>query len=414
VLILEVDVKQRVSVNEFDRLAAYWVMTVVGNPRITVRLWDGNEFYFADGTPVAVMEFRSRSALLNLVLAQSVGFGEGYSNGRIEIHGDIIDFSNEVARAITTRRNQNYYASKLSSLLRAIRSNTLTRSKGNVHHHYDLGNDFYEMWLDERMVYTCAYYDDADASLADAQLAKLDHVCRKLELKPGQDVIEAGCGWGALATHMAEHYGVNVKAYNNSHEQVSYARKKAAARGLNDRVQFIEDDYRTISDQCDVFVSVGMLEHVGLKNFRGLGKLIDKCLKPTGRGLIHSIGRSHPRPPDPWISKRIFPGGHIPSLGEIAAVFEPYKFSILDVENLRLHYARTCAEWLQEFDKVSDEVGSKYSKEFVRAWRLYLAGSSAAFEFGTLQLYQIVFAPHGNNDVPWNRKFLYSPESSGD
>lgn len=413
-LILEVDVKQRVSVNEFDRLAAYWVMTVVGNPRITVRLWDGNEFYFADGTPVAVMEFRSRSALLNLVLAQSVGFGEGYSNGRIEIHGDIIEFSNEVARAITTRRNQNYYASKLSSLLRAIRSNTLTRSKGNVHHHYDLGNDFYEMWLDERMVYTCAYYDDADASLADAQLAKLDHVCRKLELKPGQDVIEAGCGWGALATHMAEHYGVNVKAYNNSHEQVSYARKKAAARGLNDRVQFIEDDYRTISDQCDVFVSVGMLEHVGLKNFRGLGKLIDKCLKPTGRGLIHSIGRSHPRPPDPWISKRIFPGGHIPSLGEIAAVFEPYKFSILDVENLRLHYARTCAEWLQEFDKVSDEVGSKYSKEFVRAWRLYLAGSSAAFEFGTLQLYQIVFAPHGNNDVPWNRKFLYSPESSGD
>jgi len=414
VLILEVDVKQRVSVNEFDRLAAYWVMTVVGNPRITIRLWDGNEFYFADGTPVAVMEFRTRSALLNLVLSQSVGFGEGYSNGRIEIHGDILEFSNEVARAITTRRNQNYYASKLGSLLRAIRSNTLTRSKCNVHHHYDLGNDFYEMWLDERMVYTCAYYDDVDASLADAQLAKLDHVCRKLELKPGQDVIEAGCGWGALATHMAEHYGVNVRAYNNSHEQVSYARKKAAARGLSDRVQFIEDDYRTISDQCDVFVSVGMLEHVGLKNFRGLGKLIDNCLKPTGRGLIHSIGRSHPRPADPWISKRIFPGGHIPSLGEITAVFEPYKFSILDVENLRLHYARTCAEWLQEFDKVSDKVGSKYSKEFVRAWRLYLAGSSAAFEFGTLQLYQIVFAPHGNNDVPWSRKFLYSPESSGD
>ncbi len=411
---MEVDARQQVSVNEFDRMAAYWVMAVVGNPRITVRLWDGNEFYFADGTPVGTMEFRDRSALLNLVLTQSVGFGEGYSKGKIEIHGDILDFSNEIARAITARRNQNYYLGKFRSLLKSLRGNGLTRSKDNVHQHYDLGNDFYEMWLDERMVYTCAYYEHADATLAEAQLAKLDHICRKLELKPGQEVIEAGCGWGALAMHMAEHYGVHVKAYNNSHEQVSYAREKAAARGLSDRAQFIEDDYRTISDQCDVFVSVGMLEHVGLKNFRALGKLIDRSLKPTGRGLIHTIGRSHPRPLDPWISKRIFPGGHIPSLGEIAAVFEPYKFSILDVENLRLHYAKTCAEWLHNFDKVSDKVSDEYSEEFVRAWRLYLAGSSAAFESGTLQLYQVVFAPRGNNNVPWSRKFLYSPESTGD
>ncbi len=395
-------------------MAAYWVMTFVGNPRITVRLWDGNEFYFADGTPVGVMEFRDRSALLNLVLSRSVGFGEGYSNGKIEIHGDILEFSNEIARSISGRRNQNYYVSKLHSVLRAIRGNTLTRSKDNVHHHYDLGNDFYEMWLDERMVYTCAYYEDADATLADAQLAKLDHVCRKLDLKPGQEVIEAGCGWGALAMHMAEHYGVHVKAYNNSSEQVSYARDKAAARGLSDRAQFIEDDYRTISDPCDVFVSVGMLEHVGLKNFHALGRLIHRCLKPTGRGLIHSIGRSHPRPADPWISKRIFPGGHIPSLGEITAVFEPCKFSILDIENLRLHYAKTCAEWLHNFENVSDKVRDNYGEDFVRAWRLYLAGSSASFESGTLQLYQIVFAPHGNNNVPWSREFLYSPESSRD
>ena len=395
-------------------MAAYWVMAFAGNPRITVRLWDGNEFYFADGTPVGIMEFRDRSALLNLALTQSVGFGEGYSKGKIEVHGDILEFSNEVCRSITACRNQNYYYSKFRSLLRAMRGNTLTRSKDNVNRHYDLGNDFYKMWLDEQMVYTCAYYENVDATLAEAQVAKLDHVSRKLELKPGQEVIEAGCGWGALAMHMAEHYGVNVKAYNNSHEQVSYARERAAARGLRDRVQFIEDDYRTISDQCDVFVSVGMLEHVGLKNFHGLGKLIDRCLKPTGRGLIHSIGRSHPRPTDAWIGKRIFPGGHIPSLGEITAVFEPYKFSILDVENLRLHYAKTCAEWLHNFDKVSDEVRDKYSEEFVRAWRLYLAGSSASFESGTLQLYQVVFAPRGNNNVPWSRKFLYSPKPSGD
>ena len=409
---MEVDVKQPVSVNEFDRMAAYWVMTLVGNPRITVRLWDGNEFYFADGTPVGVMEFHDRKALLNLAFSQSIGFGDGYSDGKIEIHADILDFLREIARAISSRPNQNYYVSKFLSVLRAVRGNTLSRSRNNVHHHYDLGNDFYKLWLDERLVYTCAYYEDSSATLAEAQVAKLDHVCRKLELQPGQDVIEAGCGWGALAMHMAEHYGVNVKAYNNSHEQVSLARERAAARGLATQVEFVEADYRTISEKCDVFVSVGMLEHVGLKNFHGLGKIIDSCLKPTGRGLIHSIGRSHPKPTDAWISKRIFPGGHIPSLGEITAVFEPHKFSILDVENLRLHYAKTCAEWLHNFDAVSDEVSEMYSEEFVRAWRLYLAGSSTAFESGTLQLYQVVFAPHGNNNVPWNRKFQYAPESA--
>jgi cyclopropane-fatty-acyl-phospholipid synthase len=414
VLILEVDAKQPISVNEFDRLATQWIMTVVGNPRIAIRLWDGNEFYFADGTPVGVMEFRERSVLTDLLVSQSVGFGEGYSKGKIEIHGDIVEFLREVSRAFVRRRNRSYYFAKFRSHLRAIRRNTLARSRDNVHHHYDLGNDFYRMWLDERMVYTCAYYERPDATLAEAQVAKLDHVCRKLDLKPGQKVIEAGCGWGALAMHMVEHYGVNVKAYNNSHEQVSYAREQAAARDLSDRVEFIEDDYRTISSRCDVFVSIGMLEHVGLSNFRALGSIVDRCLKPTGRGLIHSIGRSHPRPPDPWISKRIFPGGYIPSLGEMTSIFEPYKFSILDVENLRLHYARTCNEWLQNFENVSGEFGDKYSEEFVRAWRLYLAGSSAAFQSGTLQLYQVVFAPRGNNDVPWSRNYIYSADAAED
>ncbi|MFQ5981885.1 MAG: class I SAM-dependent methyltransferase, partial [Woeseiaceae bacterium] len=270
---MEVDAKQPVPVNEFDRLAAQWVMAFLGKPRIALRLWDGNELYFAEGTAVGVIEFRDRRALLDVLLHQSVGFGEGYARGRIEVDGDLLELVNETARAVSDRRHSSYYRDKLRSLLKSIRGNTLARSQDNVHHHYDLGNDFYEMWLDERMVYTCAYYEHAQATLAEAQVAKLDHVCRKLELKPGQAVIEAGCGWGALAMHMAEHYGVTVKAYNNSHEQVAYARKLAADRGLGERVEFIEDDYRTISDQCDVFVSVGMLEHVGRKNYHTLGKL---------------------------------------------------------------------------------------------------------------------------------------------
>ena len=394
-------------------MVANWICAFVGYPRIAIRLWNGTEYYFGEGTLVGTMEFHTRAALLDLVFSPRIGFGEGYSKGTIDIHGDILEIFNEFAWAFARRGDRSYYLGKLQSLLGAIRGNSLTRSRDNVHHHYDLGNEFYKMWLDEHMVYTCAYYEQPDLTLAEAQLAKLDHVCRKLQLKPGQGVIEAGCGWGALSLHMAEHYGVNVKAYNISHVQVAFAREQAAARGLSDHVEFVEDDYRTISEQCDMFVSVGMLEHVGLKNFHELGDVIDRCLKPGGLGLVHSIGRSHSTPSDPWITKHIFPGGYIPTLGEMTSIFEPHKFSILDVENLRLHYARTCREWLHNFETVSDQVREIYDDEFVRAWRLYLAGSSTGFQSGTLQLYQILFAPGDNNDVPQTRNYLYSPDSAG-
>jgi cyclopropane-fatty-acyl-phospholipid synthase len=150
-----------------------------------------------------------------------------------------------------------------------------------------------------------------------------------------------------------------------------------------------------------------MLEHVGLANFRTLGSIIKRSLKPEGIGLIHSIGRSHPQKMDAWIVKHIFPGGYVPSLNEMTTVFEPYKFSIIDVENLRPHYARTCAIWLHNFEAVADDVARMYDEEFVRMWRLYLAGSSAGFQSGTLQLYQVLFAPHGNSNIPWTRDHIY-------
>jgi len=261
-------------------------------------------------------------------------------------------------------------------------------------------------------VYTCAYFDTPSATLAEAQVAKLDHVCRKLKLRPGQKVIDAGCGWGALALHMAEHYGVNVKAYNISEEQVAYARERARDQGLEDRVEFCKQDYRTIDERCDRFVSIGMLEHVGLAHYRTLGELVRRCLKPDGLGLIHSIGRSHPARTDAWIVKHVFPGGHIPSLSEMMHVFEPQRFSVLDVENLRPHYARTCSMWLQNFEAVADEVADTYSEEFVRTWRLYLAGSAAGFASGTLQLFQVLFAPHGSRKVPWTRNYQYQDQQT--
>ena len=409
---MRIETGQYLAEYDFDRAMIRWIMKCVGNPRILIRLWNGDEFAVTEERSVACLEFRERRAILELLRSPSVGFGECYSEGLLEVHGNFLAFAIEVTGAITRKREQRYFGPKIRSLLRALSSNSLTRSRHNVRHHYDLGNDFYKLWLDERMVYTCAYYDEQATTLEQAQVAKLDHVCRKLNLQPGQKVIEAGCGWGALAMHMAEHYGVNVIAYNNSSEQVAFAKERAAALGLDDRVSFVEDDYRNIDDRCDAFVSIGMLEHVGIANFKTLGALIKRSLKPEGIGLIHSIGRSHPQPMDPWIVKHIFPGGHVPSLSEMMAVFEPQKFSVLDVENLRLHYARTCAAWLQNFENETDKVAEMYDEEFVRMWRLYLAGSSAGFQAGTLQLYQILFAPRGSNNVPWTRRYQY-PEQSG-
>jgi len=404
---MSIDTSQHRAEPCFDRRLVRWIMKRVGNPRISVRLWNGDEFPITDARPVACMEFRERRAVFELLRSPSVGFGECYSQGLIEIHGDFLAFVNEITAAITHTWDSDYYGPKIRSFLHAIRGNSRGRSRQNVHHHYDLGNDFYKLWLDERMIYTCAYYTTPVATLAEAQVAKLDHVCRKLRLRPGQKVIEAGCGWGALAVHMAEHYDVDVIAYNNSKEQVAFARERALAKNLDNRVTFVEDDYRQVDERCDAFVSVGMLEHVGLANFRTLGALIKRVLKRRGVGLIHTIGRSFPNRTDPWIVKHIFPGGHIPSLSEMMSVFEPHKFSIIDIENLRPHYARTCATWLQNFEAAADKVTEMYGEEFVRMWRLYLAGSSTGFQSGTLQLYQVLFTPPGNNNVPWTREYQY-------
>ena len=222
---MDTETSRNLAEPRFDRSLIHWVMQRIGNPRISVRMWNGDEFPITDERPIACMEIRERRAIFEMLRSPSLGFGESYSRGLIEIHGDLLAFSNEVTAAITHKRASGYYGPKLRSLLYAMNRNSLARSQRNVHHHYDLGNDFYKLWLDERMVYTCAYYDTPSVTLAEAQVAKLDHVCRKLRLQPGQKVIEAGCGWGALAMHMAEHYGVDVIAYNRSKEQVAYARE---------------------------------------------------------------------------------------------------------------------------------------------------------------------------------------------
>ena len=388
------------------------ILTKSGDPPLVIELWDGTRFepVHASGAtpePVARVELRDRRTLFGLLVNTDVAFGDAVSADRIRIHGDLVTFLETIYRSTEDALPRDSRKRRFKTWLNRPRRNTRAGSQSNIHHHYDLGNDFYRLWLDEEMVYTCAYYPHENATLEEAQRAKMDHVCRKLELRPGQRVVEAGCGWGSLAIHMAREYGVKVRAFNISHEQIRYARGRAAALGLEEQVEFVEADYRTVEGEYDAFVSVGMLEHVGVDNYRTLGEVAARSLKPDGRGLIHSIGRNAPAPNNPWIERRIFPGSYPPSLAEMSAIFEPQEFSVLDVENLRLHYAHTCRAWLDRYDAAVDRVEAMYDSDFVRAWRLYLAGSVAAFTTGSLQLFQVVFAPGTSNAVPMTREHVY-------
>lgn len=400
-------------VNPLDRYCAGKLLDFIGAPSIRIVLWDGTRVPTDVVQPLATLYFRDRASLYLTMLRPELYWGDLYTQDRADVDGDLVELLDAVYRGLQNNIDRGWL-NWLNKLLAHKRiRNTFNKAADNIHHHYDIGNDFYRLWLDrEAMQYTCAYYPDPAMTLEEAQVAKMDYVCRKLQLKPGDSVVDAGCGWGGLALHMARHYGVTVRAFNISREQVAYARDRAQAEGLADRVEYVLDDYRHISGEYDVFVSVGMLEHVGPADYPVLGKVIDNCLKPGGRGLIHSIGRNRPRPMNAWIERRIFPGAYPPSLHEMMDIFEGNRFSVLDVENLRLHYAMTLGEWLQRFEKNAKQVEEMMDGRFVRAWRLYLSGSKAAFTSGQLQLFQVVFARESDNNIPWSRSHQYAVPAS--
>jgi cyclopropane-fatty-acyl-phospholipid synthase len=385
-----------IASTRLDRWALARIQRTVQTAPLRFRLWDGFELSSTAGAPVATIIIKNRRALFSWVWDPDLNFGEAYMFGAVEIRGDLVAMFREVYRALgsSTARFRPWRQ----------RSNDVRAARRNVHVHYDLGNEFYRLWLDREMVYTCAYFPTPDCGLEEAQAAKMDLVCRKLELKPGERVIEAGCGWGSLALFMAKHYGVTVRAFSVSAEQIGYARARAKENGLADRVEFVEDDYRSVRGEHDVFVSVGMLEHVGLADYPTLGGVIDRSLTDRGRGLLHFIGRNRPGPLNSWIRRRVFPGAYPPTLPEVFEnVLQPWDLSVLDVENLRLHYASTIEHWRRRFEASADHVAGMFDETFVRAWRLYLAGSQAAFTAGTMQLFQVVFARGASNAIPRTR-----------
>ncbi len=373
--------------------------------RVRLVLWDGTELTSPDAGAATVM-VRDRRTLLGILWDPELEFGDAYAEGRVEVRGDLLGF---LEASYESWQDKPWRALGRAARFVGRHVGDLASARRDIHRHYDLGNDFYRLWLDDRLVYTCAYFEHPEATLEAAQVGKMDHVCRKLDLRPGETVVEAGCGWGALALHMARHYGVRVRAYNISREQLRHARERARSEGLDDRVEFVDADFRGIEGTADAFVSVGMLEHVGLANYRALGEVIDRCLDPVrGRGLLHFIGRDRMRPLNAWIRRRIFPGAYAPTLTQaVERVLEPAGLSVLDVENLRRHYVLTLDHWRRRFESAAASVATRFDERFVRTWRLYLSGSQAAFSTGFLQLFQVTFGRSRDDAGPWTRASLY-------
>jgi cyclopropane-fatty-acyl-phospholipid synthase len=394
--------------SSWDRAFLRIIQRALGSDPIRVQLWDGSSCYHASAAAAATVTIGDRATLLKLLWDPEFWFGESFAGQSLIVSGDLLAVLEAIYHNCPEPGFVRGWFARARAMLNET-SHSLDGSRSNIQHHYDVGNDFYRLWLDRNLVYTCAYFPSQSLTLEEAQVAKMDYVCRKLRLRPGDRVIEAGCGWGALAIHMAAHYGVSVRAFNISHAQVQFARNRAAELGLRRQIEFIEDDYRNVTGRCDAFVSVGMLEHIGLQHYRNFGEVIHRVLeRDGGRGLLHFIGRNRSQPLNAWIRERIFPGAYVPTLAEAAKeILEPWNFSILDVENLRLHYARTLRHWRMRFESAVDRVTQMCDDEFARAWRLYLAGSEAAFSTGRMQLFQVTFASGEDNRIPWTRSALY-------
>ncbi len=390
------------------RPAERWCMRqalhALGDPPLALVAWNGEEFAPRGAGSLGRVRLLARPRLRHLARGFDALLAEAYVDGRVEVDGDLPRLIEAAFRAYDRSPGWARAALRLAAL-RPHRGG-LRQSRLDARHHYDLGNDFYALWLDRLLVYTCAYFPTPTASLEEAQLAKLEHVCRKLRLRAGEEVVEAGSGWGALALHMAERHGVRVRAFNVSLEQNRFAREQARARGIEDRVEFVDADWREIRGRCDAFVSIGMLEHVGRARYEELGRVISRCLGGEGRGLLHFIGHQRPIPMNAWLERNVFPGAYIPALSEALAVLESQAFAPVDVENLRRHYARTLEHWIDRFEKSAGAIRALQGERIERIWRLYLASSLASFRSGWCQLYQVLFTPRDDERMPWTREWI--------
>lgn len=392
--------------------------------RLTIISQKGDAQVFGNaalGWPDITLRLVSANAERRILLDPRLGMGETFMDGGVTIDDDDI-----MGLVELIRRNHPWekggeigdpkpIKKLLSQIARPFRQlNTLANSKSNVAHHYDVSNDFYRLWLDEDMQYSCAYWTNADDTLDSAQLAKRAHIAAKLALHPGQKVLDIGCGWGGMALYLNKVAGVEVLGITLSEEQLKLARERAEAAGVSDKVRFELLDYRLLAKRApgsfDRIVSVGMFEHVGVPQFETFFRSCANLLKDDGVMLLHTIGRmGGPGATDAFTRKYIFPGGYIPALSETLAASEKVKLIHSDVEVLRLHYALTLREWDARVRANRDVIVTQYGERFYRMWIFYLAGATAAFESGGMCNYQIQYT-RNRRSLPITRDYIGEAE----
>jgi len=378
-------------------------------------LVDSNSRKFVIGKPIKenpiIIKLLDKSLNYKLLLHPDLYFGEAYTNGSLKIdNGTLTEFL-EIALRNIGKNDINLYGKLLNQLRGTYRYftnfNKGIKSKKNVNHHYDISEKLYDLFLDSNRQYSCAYFKNKNDTLEDAQSNKIDHIIKKLNIKPNQKVLDIGSGWGTLAINIAKKTQASVTGITLSENQMEYSKNKAKELNLENQVDFKLIDYREINEKFDRIVSVGMFEHVGRKFYKSYFNTVSKLLNDKGVSLIHTIGSSNPpRDPQPWITKYIFPGGYTPSLSEIARPIEDSGLIISDLEVLRMHYAHTLRHWKERFLSKKEIVLEMFDERFYRMWEFYLASCEMAFKWGDQVVFQLQLTKD-NISAPTTRDYIY-------
>ncbi|MEF2900032.1 MAG: cyclopropane-fatty-acyl-phospholipid synthase family protein [Terrisporobacter sp.] len=370
-----------------------------------VKFWDGDEVKVGENEPLFKIILKKPIPKKDILTSTTLAFGEAYMNGDLEVEGDFSLMLN------TVLKYKDKFTTDFKGLPKIFSNLTSTKKqKEEVTYHYDIGNDFYKLWLDDTLSYSCAYFKNENESLGEAQLNKIHHLLKKLNLREGITLLDIGCGWGALLIEAAKLYKIKGLGITLSEEQFKAFKERIEKENLQDYLQVKLMDYRELEKSGLLFdrvVSVGMLEHVGRSNYDLFMKCVSKVLKKEGVFVLHYISGLYESEGDAWIKKYIFPGGVIPTLREIISLSADYRFYTVDVESLRMHYYKTLLKWADNFEKNTDKVREMFDEKFVRMWRMYLYSCAACFYTGVIDLHQIVFTKGVNNSLPLTREYLY-------
>lgn len=367
---------------------------------LQVVYWDGDDRAYGDEAARVKITFHEEPAA-SLTEDPIIAIGEAYMDDIIDIDGEF----DEVIKLIVL--NNDVLAKK------TILAKTLTGIQGeqkNIQHHYDVGNDFFKLWLDKTMSYSCAYFKEAGDSLYQAQLQKIDHVLKKLQLSATDHLLDIGCGWGWLVIRAAQQYKIRATGITLSSEQFTAATELVKQLGLEKQIKIKLTNYQELDPQIERFdkiVSIGMFEHVGKANLPKYMNKVDELLMPGGLSLLHTITGMIEDPGNSWILKYIFPGGYVPSLRETVGLLPQFDFHLLHAESMRMHYAMTLDRWYSDFLQHSELIQLKYGRRFFRMWELYLRGCAASFRCSGLDIYQLLFSKGLNNSLPLTFDFLY-------